>query len=65
MMPMVDLMQISNVLERLIDVGYQLNLGISLERSQELYFSCLHSQILPCVLPPLAMKRILISVVSC
>ncbi|MBO3459481.1 DUF3536 domain-containing protein [Aetokthonos hydrillicola Thurmond2011] len=34
-------------LERLIDVGYQLNLGISLERSQELYFSCLHTQIVP------------------
>jgi alpha-amylase/alpha-mannosidase (GH57 family) len=34
-------------LERLIDVGYQLNLGLSLERAQELYFSCLHSQIAP------------------
>lgn len=34
-------------LERLIDVGYQLNIGISLDRSQELYFSGLHSQILP------------------
>jgi alpha-amylase/alpha-mannosidase (GH57 family) len=34
-------------LEKLIDVGYQLNLGISLEKSQELYFSCLHSQIVP------------------
>ncbi|MBD2625043.1 DUF3536 domain-containing protein [Trichormus variabilis] len=34
-------------LEKLIDVGYQLNLGISLEKSQELYFSCLHSQIIP------------------
>jgi alpha-amylase/alpha-mannosidase (GH57 family) len=34
-------------LERLIDVGYQLNFGISLHRSQELYFSGLHSQILP------------------
>jgi alpha-amylase/alpha-mannosidase (GH57 family) len=34
-------------LERLIDVGYQLEVGISLERSQELYYSCLHSQILP------------------
>ncbi|MBW4644592.1 MAG: DUF3536 domain-containing protein [Goleter apudmare HA4340-LM2] len=32
-------------LEKLIDVGYQLNLGISLHRSQELYFSCLHNQI--------------------
>ncbi|MBD2777191.1 DUF3536 domain-containing protein [Iningainema tapete] len=35
------------LLERLIDVGYELNLGISLERSQELYFSCLHSKIVP------------------
>jgi alpha-amylase/alpha-mannosidase (GH57 family) len=34
-------------LEKLIDVGYQLNLGISLEKSQELYFSCLHHQIVP------------------
>jgi alpha-amylase/alpha-mannosidase (GH57 family) len=34
-------------LERLIDVGYELNIGISLERSQELYFSCLHSKIAP------------------
>ncbi|MBK1986802.1 DUF3536 domain-containing protein [Sphaerospermopsis aphanizomenoides BCCUSP55] len=34
-------------LEKLIDVGYQLNLGISLEKSQELYYSCLHNQILP------------------
>lgn len=32
-------------LEKLIDVGYQLKLGISLHRSQELYFSCLHNQI--------------------
>lgn len=29
-------------LERLIDVGHQLNLGLSLDRVQELYFSCLH-----------------------
>lgn len=34
-------------LERLINVGYQLNLGLSLKRAQELYFSCLHSQIVP------------------
>ncbi|MBR8836594.1 MAG: DUF3536 domain-containing protein [Stigonema ocellatum SAG 48.90 = DSM 106950] len=34
-------------LERLIDVAYQLNLGISLERSQELYLTCLHTQIVP------------------
>lgn len=34
-------------LERLINIGYELNIDISLERSQELYFSCLHSQILP------------------
>lgn len=29
-------------LERLIDVGHQLNLGLCLDRVQELYFSCLH-----------------------
>ncbi|MGD1909718.1 MAG: DUF3536 domain-containing protein [Rivularia sp. (in: cyanobacteria)] len=34
-------------LGRLIEVGEQLNLGISLERSQELYFNCLHGEILP------------------
>ncbi|MFM7560058.1 DUF3536 domain-containing protein, partial [Cylindrospermopsis raciborskii] len=34
-------------LEKLIDVGNDLNLGISLDKSQELYFSCLHSQIIP------------------
>ncbi len=34
-------------LERLIDVGHELHLGISLNHSQELYWSCLHSQILP------------------
>ena len=34
-------------LERLIDVGYKLHLGINLNHSQELYWSCLHSQILP------------------
>ncbi len=34
-------------LERLIDVGDQLNIDISLHRSQELYFSCLHNQIIP------------------
>ncbi len=33
-------------LEKLIDVGYKLSLGISLHQSQELYFSCLHTQIL-------------------
>lgn len=41
-------------LERLIDVGYQLNLGISLHRSQELYFSCLHSEIIPLCLTTVA-----------
>ncbi|ARV57900.1 glycoside hydrolase [Nostocales cyanobacterium HT-58-2] len=34
-------------LERLIDVAKQINLGVSLDRSQELYFNCLHSQIVP------------------
>ncbi|MBW4555501.1 MAG: DUF3536 domain-containing protein [Trichormus sp. ATA11-4-KO1] len=44
-------------LERLIDVGYQLNIGISLHRSQELYFSCLHSHIVPLCLTTLANKE--------
>ncbi|MCC5655807.1 DUF3536 domain-containing protein [Nostoc sp. XA010] len=35
------------LLERLIDVGDHLNIDVSLQRSQELYFSCLHSQIGP------------------
>lgn len=34
-------------LERMIEVGERLNLGISLERCQELYFNCLHSRIVP------------------
>lgn len=34
-------------LEKLIDVARQLNIGINLERSQELYYSCLYSTILP------------------
>ncbi|MEO1428465.1 MAG: DUF3536 domain-containing protein [Cyanobacteria bacterium J06632_19] len=34
-------------LERLIEVEEYLNLGISLERSQELYFNCLQARILP------------------
>ncbi|TAF05364.1 MAG: DUF3536 domain-containing protein, partial [Nostocales cyanobacterium] len=39
--------------EKLIDVGYQLNIGISLEKSQELYYGCLHSQIIPLCLTSL------------
>jgi alpha-amylase/alpha-mannosidase (GH57 family) len=42
------------LLERLIDVGDQLNIDISLQRSQELYFSCLHSQIAPVCITNLA-----------
>ncbi len=34
-------------LERLIDVAYQLNLGLSIDRMQEIYFGYLHSQIVP------------------
>ncbi|MCX7592190.1 MAG: DUF3536 domain-containing protein [Fischerella sp.] len=34
-------------LESLLDVAAQLDIGISLDRCQELYFSCLHSKILP------------------
>ncbi|MBE9034373.1 DUF3536 domain-containing protein [aff. Roholtiella sp. LEGE 12411] len=41
-------------LERLIDVGDQLSIYISLQRSQELYFSCLHSQIVPLCVTTLA-----------
>jgi alpha-amylase/alpha-mannosidase (GH57 family) len=41
-------------LERLIDIGDQLNIDISLHRSQELYFSCLHSQIIPLCLTTLS-----------
>ncbi|MBD2440647.1 DUF3536 domain-containing protein [Nostoc sp. FACHB-110] len=45
------------LLERLIDVASQLNLGISLYRSQELYFSCLNSQIVPSCLTSLVNKE--------
>jgi alpha-amylase/alpha-mannosidase (GH57 family) len=34
-------------IERLIELGNQLHLGLSLDRCQELYFSCLHSHIEP------------------
>ncbi|MCA1993327.1 MAG: DUF3536 domain-containing protein, partial [Coleofasciculus sp. S288] len=34
-------------IERLIDVGNQLHLGLSLSHCQELYLSCLHSRIAP------------------
>ena len=44
-------------LQRLIDVSHQLNIGISLHKSQELYFSCLHSQIVPLYLTTLADKE--------
>lgn len=37
----------SQRLERLIQVGHSLNLGLSLDRAQELYFSYLHDQIIP------------------
>jgi alpha-amylase/alpha-mannosidase (GH57 family) len=33
--------------ERLIELGNQLHLGLSLDRCQELYFSCLHNRIAP------------------
>lgn len=33
--------------ERLIGLGNQLHLGLSLDRCQELYFNCLHSRIIP------------------
>ena len=34
-------------IERLIAVGHRLSLGLCLDRSQELYFDSLHSQIVP------------------
>ena len=34
-------------IERLIELGNQLHLGLSLDRCQELYFSCLQSRIVP------------------
>jgi alpha-amylase/alpha-mannosidase (GH57 family) len=34
-------------LEKLIDIAHELHLGINLNHAQELYWSCLHSQILP------------------
>ncbi|MGK7875009.1 MAG: DUF3536 domain-containing protein [Xenococcaceae cyanobacterium] len=34
-------------LEQMIDLGDQLHLGLSVDRAQELYYNCLHSQILP------------------
>lgn len=34
-------------LERMIEVGMRLELGLSLDRAQELYFSCLHNLIVP------------------
>ncbi len=44
-------------LERLIEVEQQLNLGISLERSQELYFNCLHAEIMPKVFAEIVKNR--------
>lgn len=34
-------------LERMISIGDRLNLGLVLDRCQELYFNCLHKQIVP------------------
>ncbi|MDJ0633025.1 MAG: DUF3536 domain-containing protein [Xenococcaceae cyanobacterium MO_188.B29] len=36
-----------NRLETIIDLGYQLNLGLFLDRAQEVYFRCLHQKIIP------------------
>ena len=35
------------LVERLLEVGQQLNLCLSLDRAQELYFQCLYNQIVP------------------
>ncbi|MDJ0688601.1 MAG: DUF3536 domain-containing protein [Xenococcaceae cyanobacterium MO_188.B32] len=34
-------------LETIIELGYQLNLGLFLDRAQEVYFRCLHQKIIP------------------
>ena len=34
-------------LESMIDLGYQLHLGLFLDRAQEIYFRCLHEKIVP------------------
>ena len=40
-------------LERMIEVGNQLKLGLSLAKAQELYFNCLHHEIVPeCLYKP-------------
>ena len=36
-----------NRLDIIIDLGYQLNLGLFLDRAQEVYFRCLHQKIIP------------------
>ncbi len=36
-----------HLVERLIELGNQLHLGLSLDRCQELYFSCLRTRIVP------------------
>ena len=36
-----------NRLEKIIELGYKLNLGLSLDRAQEVYFCCLHQKIIP------------------
>lgn len=43
--------------ENLVDIAHQLNIGISLERSQELYFHCLHNYIIPGCTDALASDR--------
>jgi alpha-amylase/alpha-mannosidase (GH57 family) len=39
-------------LEKSIEIGHQLKIGLCLDRVQELYYNCLHSQILPNCLHP-------------
>lgn len=41
------LMSDIHLVERLIELGNQLHLGLSLDRCQELYFSCLQTRIVP------------------
>ena len=43
----ITLEQDVNRLETIIDLGYQLNLGLFLDRAQEVYFRCLQQKIIP------------------
>jgi alpha-amylase/alpha-mannosidase (GH57 family) len=44
-------------IERIIDIGHQLHLGLSLDRAQEIYYSCFHHHIMPHYLPAQSQAR--------